>query len=238
MSTFALFQKALADRLDPSVRKPLAEYAESLRRELRQLEQEVLAQRSGAEIWLAKEGGRGDPAPTGELLLSYWGELVQATLPELVFRSLAGGRLLDDLSQALLLHYFQHSDGVPASGSWIAFSELPNARFYDQAFQGYTGRPLAQHFGQQVNDFAHAAGRADGAPISFADCAFAFQPLPRVSLLAACWLGDEDFPASYRILFDAAVPHHLSTDACAILGSMLTRRLLSRQVDKWTNSRE
>jgi hypothetical protein len=47
-----------------------------------------------------------------------------------------------------------------------------------------------------------------------------------VSLMVVCWLGDEDFLTSYRILFDAAANHHLSTDACAVVGSTLTRRLL------------
>jgi hypothetical protein len=58
------------------------------------------------------------------------------------------------------------------------------------------------------------------------ELAFAYQVLPHVRLLAACWLGDEEFPPSYRVLFDAAAGHHLTTDAYAILGSMLTRRLL------------
>jgi hypothetical protein len=39
-------------------------------------------------------------------------------------------------------------------------------------------------------------------------------------------LGDENFPASCQILFDASACHYLPTDVCAILGSMLTRKLL------------
>jgi hypothetical protein len=50
--------------------------------------------------------------------------------------------------------------------------------------------------------------------------------LPRLSLLAAYWAGDEDFPASMRVLFDAAAEHHLPMDVCAIAGGMLTRRIL------------
>jgi hypothetical protein len=37
-----------------------------------------------------------------------------------------------------------------------------------------------------------------------------------------------DNPTSYRILFDANVSHYLSTDACAVIGGELTRRLLKR----------
>ncbi|MFN2105113.1 MAG: DUF3786 domain-containing protein [Candidatus Promineifilaceae bacterium] len=49
-------------------------------------------------------------------------------------------------------------------------------------------------------------------------------------MAAVCWLGDEDFPTSYRILFDRSIEHHLPTDACAILGSMLTTRLTKAMV--------
>jgi hypothetical protein len=47
-----------------------------------------------------------------------------------------------------------------------------------------------------------------------------------------CWLGDEDFPTSFRFLFDDSIRHHLPTDACAILGNMLTRKLLTHQLAK------
>jgi hypothetical protein len=84
--------------------------------------------------------------------------------------------------------------------------------------------------GNDEGGFAAAAGAIHGRELStggqLGDRAFAFRALPHVSLLVVCWLGDEDFPPSYRLLFDGAAKHHLSTDACAILGSGLTRRLI------------
>jgi len=59
------------------------------------------------------------------------------------------------------------------------------------------------------------------------DAAYEFQVLPMVSLLVVTWQGDEEFNSTYQILFDAAVSHHLPTDACAILGSNLTNRLIT-----------
>jgi hypothetical protein len=50
------------------------------------------------------------------------------------------------------------------------------------------------------------------------------------------WEGDEDFPSTYQILFDAAVSHHLPTDACAILGSILTHRLTA-EMEKFNENR-
>jgi len=60
----------------------------------------------------------------------------------------------------------------------------------------------------------------------FGSASFIYNALPRIPMMVTYWLGDEDFPSSCKILFDASAPHYLPTDACAILGSMLTRKLL------------
>jgi hypothetical protein len=134
----------------------------------------------------------------------------------------------------MVLYYFNTCDGTPMAASWIAFSELTDGRFYNQAFQGYTGRELVKAFGNDLEAFERAARNAGGekrfpmAGAPLGDAAFAYQALPRVPLLVVYWLGDEDFPPNSQILFDAAVSHHMPTDACAILGSSLTRRLLKK----------
>ena len=71
-----------------------------------------------------------------------------------------------------------------------------------------------------------AAHKLDGMKLGYGDAAFAFHVLPRVPLAVIYWRGDEDFPANCQILFDASASHYLPTDLCAILGSMLTRKLL------------
>ena len=51
--------------------------------------------------------------------------------------------------------------------------------------------------------------------------------LPLVRITVACWMGDADFPSSYRVLFDAALARQLPTDAGAVLGSQITERLIA-----------
>jgi Domain of unknown function (DUF3786) len=133
---------------------------------------------------------------------------------------------LPAFDQALLLYYLTTADGLPLSGEWIAFSDLPDGRFYNQAFQGYTGKELARLFQDDRAAFERAAQALGGVRQPLGDAAFAFQALPRAPLLAVFWQGDEDFPSSCQILFDAAASHYLPTDAYAILGSTLTRRLI------------
>ena len=157
----------------------------------------------------------------------FWGRETCLTFPALVATDHQSGKELGAASQALLMYYLHTADGYIGSGQWISFSELPDGRFYNQAFQGYTGREIAKKFKNDILDFEKAAQAAGGSKYPHGDKAYIFKMLPRISLLTVYWQGDEDFPSSAQILFGAEVNHYLPTDACAIAGSMLTRRLVS-----------
>jgi hypothetical protein len=164
---------------------------------------------------------------SGEFRLPVWGREALIGFPGFAATWADDGTAVDPFTAALLAYYFDACDGTPESGRRIAFSELRDGTFYAQAFQGYTGNELAKAFGNDAEAFGAAADGLGGLPEALADRAFSFRALPLVSVVAACWLGDEDFAPSYRILFDAAVGHHLPTDVCAIVGSNLTRRLIA-----------
>jgi len=138
----------------------------------------------------------------------------------------AASNQANPLEQAFLLYYLSTADGAPLTGKWISFSELQDGRFYIQAFQGYTGQELVRAFDDDRFAFEQAAQALGGISHPLGDAAYIFQALPNAPLLAVYWQGDEDFPASCQILFDAAANHYLPTDAYAILGSFLTRMLI------------
>ena len=177
----------------------------------------TLAKWTGA-IFISKEVGKGEfQLPVLDLNLTI-------TFPELNMRS--RGAAVNILFEALTLYYFLTSDGTPESGKWIAFSDLPDGRFYAQAFQGYTGAELSRHFKNNLSSFKAAARRCYGSEHPMGDAAFLFKLFPKVSLIVVGWCGDEEFPPNYQILFNASAPHHLPTDVFAIAGNVLTRNLL------------
>lgn len=197
----------------------LAIRVEQLRAEIREKE----ARRLSVDIGASYHELKSDLV---ELRLAMWGREIRLMYPDLVAVDAASGEPLDTFNQAMLAYYCRVSDGTPQHHRWIAFSELPDGKFYTQAFQGYTGKEISKAFGDDVARFSAAAEKLGGVPQVLGDRAFSFQALPYVSLMVVCWLGDEDFLTSYRILFDASVSHHLTTDGCAIVGSTLTRRLI------------
>ena len=187
---------------------------DELRHQLARRDPADLAAKAGADL------------VAGGLEMWVWETAVLITTSDFIAYNQETGKVLDPMMQALVAYYLWTSDGTPPAGTWIAFTELPDGRFYTQAFQTYTGQELAEYFGNDVTRFRETAVALGSQAVPFADAAFRFQVFAHVPLLVVCWQGDEDFPPSYKILFDAHTSHHLPTDACAIIGSMVTSRLL------------
>jgi hypothetical protein len=195
----------------------LADRADELRSALRLQDPVLVAARSGSS-WLTLGPDRG------ELHIPLWGNVCILSVPELIGYTNRDEHL-PNFQQALLLYYLVTADGAPLTERWVSFADLPDGRMYNAAFQGYSGDEIVKRFGLDLNAFRLACARADGREVEIGSASFLFQALPRVPLLVTYWLGDEDFPSSCKILFDESASHYLPIDACAILGSMLTRRL-------------
>ena len=206
----------------------LAVRLDELRGKLITREPEQLAVDTGTTLHQPDQGGE-------EFLFQLWDRDVRLTFPELVTYNSKSGDKLSSSSQALVLYYFLTCDGTRPSGQWISFSELPDGRFYNQAYQGYTGGNLAKSFQNEFGLFCRVAENMGGKRVYLlGDAAYEYNVLPLVNLLVVTWQGDEDFNATYQVLFDAAVSHHIPTDASAITASNLSQRLIV----KWETRNE
>jgi len=196
------------------VRESLLPTIARLREELREMDGRLLAVRAGAQ-WQA-----------GEIRLRFLGEEYAIAWPEMTIRRVEEGvEALPDV-QVILLTYLRNANGTPPTGSWISFRELPDGLFYHRAFQAYAGDRLAQRLGNDLSSFRRAAEQLGGRREPMGDASYGFQVLPHIWLAAVVWRGDEELPASARILFDEACSRYLPTDLLASLGRRLVNRLL------------
>lgn len=188
---------------------------EQVRSDIRQRSLHNLAQVTGAEL-------------KGETLrFSYWGRQVSLSWPDLNAVYLDDGETCSVFDQGMLLYYLNTADGSEFADRWISFRELPDGAFYNQAFQGYSGDPIAQRFDEDLDSFHAAARTLQGFQLpALAPAAYIFTPLPRIRLALALWPGDEDFPSRASVLFDASASHYMTTDGLALLGAGLRQRLL------------
>ena len=201
---------------DPS---PLERRADELRAEVLLAETNLLADRTGTRFREEKDGSVFE--------FNYWGSSVLLSSEDYIARDLESGQPLPAIHQAMILYYYNSSKNSSPAGKWVSFSELADGQFYNAAFQGYTSKKLLQHFETDYEGFENRCIELHGEKTSFGDSAFRYQILPRIALLAVYWKGDDEFPPSYKILFEDIADYHLPTDGCAILGSMLTGKLTS-----------
>jgi hypothetical protein len=162
-----------------------------------------------------------------QIQLIYWGQAVRISLPGLKAWKQADGSECSVYDTGVLLYYLHQADGTPIAERWIGYRELPGGSFYAQAFQGYSGDQLARTFGETPQAYFQAAGKLDGLQLAdLPGLAFAYLPLPRIRLGAILYPGDEEFPASASVLFDASASHYMTTDGLALLGAGLVGRLI------------
>jgi len=190
---------------------------DELRSTLRFQDPGLIAARSGVP-YLTLGPGRG------ELHIPLWEDVCILSFPELIGYNNHDDQL-PDFQQALLLYYLITADGTPITNKWVSFADLLDGRMYNTAFQGYSGDEVVKAFGFDLDAFNQACLKAGGKSVDIGSASFTFQALPRLPLMITYWLGDEDFPSSCKILFDESANHYLPIDACAILGSMLVRKL-------------
>ena len=207
----------------PHRSKPALESrVDELRAALQPVPVNLLAERTGAS-YQALGPGRG------EFRLSLLDSPVLVTYPGLVGIDPKKDAELPLQFQAVLAYYFHTSDGAPLTGQWVSFADLSDGRMYNRAFQGYTGDELVKAFELDVEVLRVSCEKCGGVATFIGDAAYIFYTLPRLPMLVNYWCGDEDFPSSCKILFDSSANHYLPTDVCAILGSMLTRKIIKNQ---------
>ena len=197
-------------------------WQESMLRQLDALRNEILATQPGR---LAVNCG--GTLVDQQIRLTYWGQEVGISWPDLKVRKLSDGSECSVYDAGMLLYYLREADGTPMADRWIGYRELPGGSFYSQAFQGYSGDRLARAYGENPDTYTEAAHVLEGIALTgLPGLAFAFIPLPHIRLATILYPGDEEFAARASVLFDLAVSHYMTTDGLALLGAGLVGRLI------------
>ncbi|KKM12566.1 hypothetical protein SY88_03240 [Clostridiales bacterium PH28_bin88] len=129
------------------------------------------------------------------------------------------------VTQILLLHYLYHARGVPLAKRWISFRELPGGDIYIGPFTQRAITPLLRVFGSRPEAFSEAALRLGGETQSLGDISFTIPALPMVPVTLVLWAGDDEFPPTANILFDATGNEYLPTEDFAVLSGMVIREM-------------
>jgi hypothetical protein len=193
------------------------------RKDLAATKPDLLANFAGASIYRDDEG-------TTFFILKFLAKKIQVNWPDLSFTLGEPEKKLSLQEQVLLLHYLKGSwktRGAAPTGEWISFQDIPDGRFYLDAFQKRGKLPLLRAFGEQPDRLQAFAARAYGAvPVEFGDVAVRIDAFPLVPLVLSLWKGDDEFPPEGNLLFDRSISKILSAEDVAWLAGMAVYPLI------------
>ena len=180
---------------------------------------EERAKRAGADYRKGEEGE--------EITIYFFSEPYQIQFPQIEFYS-PSKKVVSLVTRILLLHYLLRADGNPLAGKWVAYKDIPGGLLYAGVFARRVTEPLQRRFGKSAKSFREAGIQSGGEPVEIGDASFVLHAFPRVPLQYVLWEGDEEFPPSAQLLFDACVDHYLSLEDIVVLGQVTTGRLINR----------
>lgn len=192
----------------------------------------TLATRSPAEIsWKAKVSfDEKEKCFT----VTFLNQVFQISFPEgqVCYRN--DQRQPDLVMQILLLHYLTHAQGEPLAQRWISFKELPGGDIYAGPFHNRAIIPLVKAFGDDPTRLLKASEPVNGQPAPLGDLSVVLFPLPMIPVSLVLWEGDDEFPPSGNVLFDASAPSYLPTEDFAFLVSIVVNTLarIDKGIDK------
>ena len=161
------------------------------------------------------------------IIIHFFSEPYHIQFPQIEFYSPAK-KVVSLVTRILLLHYLIRADGNPLAGKWVAYKDIPGGLLYAGVFARRVTEPLQRKFGKSAGSFREAGIKSGGEPVEIGDASFVLHAFPYVPLQYVLWEGDDEFPPSVQLLFDASVDHYLALEDIVVLGQVTTGRLINR----------
>lgn len=165
---------------------------------------------------------------TASFLVPFLGRKYRVYHPEGKVELLDGGGDVPQPVQIVLLHYLSQAGPEMAEGRLISFKELPDGFIYREPFTNRAIRPLVAVFGQNPSKLIEAAEQLGGWKENLGDVSVTIPVFPKIPITFVIWEGDEEFPPSGNVLFDASAPCHLPTEDYALLPGLVIGEMKKR----------
>lgn len=207
------------DRMELSKQKNYQQSFDLASASIKKMNLEERAKKAGADYQKGEE--------KEIITIHFFSEPYHIQFPQIEFYSLAK-KVVSLVTRILLLHYLIRADGNSPTGKWVAYKDIPGGLLYAGVFARRVTEPLQRRFGKSAESFMEAGVKLGGAPVEIGDASFILRAFPRVPLQYVLWEGDEEFPSSVQLLFDASVDHYLALEDMVVLGQVTTGRLINR----------
>jgi len=186
---------------------------------IKKMNLEERARKAGADYQRGEEGEK--------ITIEFFSEPYRLRFPQIEFYS-PSKKVVSLVTRILLLHYLIRANGNPLTGKWVAYKDIPGGLLYAGVFARRVTEPLQRKFGKSAESFREAGMESGGEPVEIGDASFVLHAFPRVPLQYVFWEGDDEFPPSVQLLFDASVDHYLTLEDIVVLGQVTAGRIINR----------
>lgn len=181
--------------------------------------------------WPARCARLGLPDPTatgGAIRINVLGTTLELRAPAFQAVAAETGKPPKPADLLLALHYLLGEVTLVPAREWITFREFSGGQFYWEPFLSRSIKPLIARMGNDIDLLRDHLRRfsATVAPMPDGGLLAAVQALGAIELLLVYRSGDEEFPPSADVLYDACARRLLCAEDAAMLAGRFCIGLL------------
>ncbi|WP_243103675.1 MULTISPECIES: DUF3786 domain-containing protein [unclassified Dehalobacter] len=114
--------------------------------------------------------------------------------------------------KTLILRYLVHAQGAPPTEKDITYREVSGGQVYYRNFYGRCIMRLVRMFSKDFPALEYAMAKLNALKTTHGDLSYRFQFMNNIYVTFILWNGDEEFPTSANILFDANTPDYFNAE--------------------------
>lgn len=111
-----------------------------------------------------------------------------------------------------IIYYLLRVKHLPLNGEWISEKDIPGGPTFFRGPHLIPTELISGRFKDDLDAFKRRCKSLGGTPLELADVAYRFEITPDIPIAILYWVGDEDFPAEAKLLYDRSIIELLSLD--------------------------
>lgn len=112
----------------------------------------------------------------------------------------------------LAIYYLLGAKDILLTKNWVSEKDLPGGSTFFRGPHLIPTDLISRRFNNELQEFKTRCEHLGGTPIRMGDAAYSFAIAPDLQVAVLYWVGDEDFPAEAKMLFDSSIANLLTLD--------------------------
>mgnify|MGYP001553816048 CR=1 FL=1 len=124
-----------------------------------------------------------------------------------------------------IIHYLRCTDIGKNTGIWISEKDFPSGVAFFRGPHRIPTHLISNRFQNDLGRFSEVCKKLGGEKLAMGDRAFGFNLAPGIRIALVYWMGDDEFPAEVKLLYDQNIKHRYALDVIFSLAVQVCYRL-------------